>query len=106
MNLQILNSEILDRWIGEGGSSDALNIKMKEVKRMRAEELCDWLKNQLEDEEDWKDAKEVIMKQRIKGANFLNLDIAEWKADGLKTGVADSLVQIAKSLTGNSTFLV
>ena len=44
---------------------------MEEVMKMSTEELCQWLKTRLENE-DGKDDEIVLRQQHIKGANFLN----------------------------------
>jgi hypothetical protein len=77
-------------------------VKMKrteDVQKMNIDELCQWLKPGL-DEEDWNNVDQVIRNQRIRGKNFLNLTKADWKSDGLPGGIADSLVQIAQGVLG------
>ena len=66
---------------------------------MSVDELCQWLKPKLDDE-DWNDVEQVIRKQRIKGTNFLDITKADWMAAGLALGVAVSLVQIAQGVLG------
>lgn len=76
---------------------------------MSTEELCKWLREppKLEVRE-LELATKVIEEQYIKGSNFLNYSKADWKADGLPGGVADSLVQIAQAflLKSHTTGLV
>ncbi len=66
---------------------------------MNIDELCQWLKPKLDDE-DWNDIEQVIQNERIRGSNFLDITKADWKADGLPTGVAVSLGQIAQGVLG------
>ncbi len=64
---------------------------------MKVDELCQWLKPKLDDE-DWNDVEKIIRNQRIKGKNFLNCPEAKWEAFGLQWGVANSLFQIAQGV--------
>jgi hypothetical protein len=80
-------------------SSEMNEMSIEYVRQLGTEELCQWLRTQL-DEDDWVEAEMVIRKQKIKGKNFLNYSKADWKADGLPGGIADSLVQIAQGVSG------
>ena len=69
----------------------------EEVRQLDTEELCQWLKTHL-DEDDWKDAEPVIRKKKIKGRSFLGCPEAKWEEFGLEWGVAYSLSQVAQSV--------
>ncbi len=72
---------------------------MEEVKEMKTDQLCHWLKSKLDDEEDWNEATLIIQQHKIKGKNFLNYTLEQWvKVVGLPAGIADSLVQIANGV--------
>ena len=71
----------------------------EDVKKMNVDELCQWLKPKVT-EKRWKIVEEVIREQDIMGSNFLDITKADWKADGLPTGVAVSLGQIAQGVLG------
>jgi hypothetical protein len=64
---------------------------------MNIDELCQWLKPKLDDE-NWNDVEQVIRNQRIRGKNFLNCPEAKWETFGLEWGVANSLFQIAQGV--------
>ncbi len=61
----------LDR-TAKGASEAKVKSKViaEDVKKMKVNELCVWLKPKL-DEEHWNDVEPVIPNQRIKGINFL-----------------------------------
>jgi hypothetical protein len=67
------------------------------VQQMNVDELCEWLKPKVTGKR-WKVVEEVIREQDIMGNNFLNYTKADWKADGLPGGIADSLFQIAQGV--------
>jgi hypothetical protein len=81
-------------------SSEMNEMSIEYVRKLGTDELCKWLRIQL-DEDDWVEAEMVVRKQKIKGKNFLNYSKADWKADGLPGGIADSLVQIAQGVSGS-----
>ncbi len=76
-------------------------VTAEDVKKMKVDELCEWLKPKL-DEEDWNDVDPVIRNQRIKGINFLDITIERWMVVGLPLGVADSLVKISREAGAKS----
>jgi hypothetical protein len=89
----------LDR-IAQGASEAKVGSKAiaEDVQQMNVNELVEWLKPKVT-EKRWKVVEEVIREQDIMGINFLNYTKADWKADGLPGGIADSLVQIAQRIS-------
>jgi len=73
-------------------------MSIEDVRQLGTEELCQWLKTQLDDDE-WNDAELIIRQQKIKGKNFLRYTYEQWKAEGLLGGQAMSLVQIAQEVS-------
>ncbi len=88
------------------GVSEATGVESiasaEDVKKMKVDELCQWLKPKLDDE-DWIDVEKIIRNQRIKGSNFLDITKADWMEVGLPLGVAVSLVQIAQGVLRDGT---
>ncbi len=83
----------------DGNDKEEAAVDDKDVRRMNVDELCQWLKTKLDDQE-WKVAKHVIRNQLIKVKNFLNYTLEQWvKVTGLPAGVADSLVKIAQCIS-------
>ena len=78
-------------------SSEGNRMSVEYVRKLDTEGLCQWLKTQL-DEDEWKDAKLVVRKKKIKGKNFLDCPEAKWETFGLEWGVANSLFQIAQGV--------
>jgi hypothetical protein len=70
-------------------------MSAEHVRCLGTDDLCQWLKALL-DEDEWKDAENVLKNHKVKGKNFLNLTLEQWMTAGLHLGVADSLCQIAQ----------
>jgi len=75
-------------------------MSIEDVRQLGTEELCQWLKTQLDDDE-WNDADLVIRQQKIKGKNFLKYTYNKWVSHpcNLPGGIADSLAQIAHEVS-------
>jgi hypothetical protein len=85
---------------GNNDKEEEAAVDAEAIRQMNVDKLCQWLKPKVDDE-DWNDVEQVIRTQRIRGKNFLNYIKADWMADGLPLGVADSLVKIAQEVLGS-----
>jgi hypothetical protein len=67
---------------------------MAELKEKGIEELCEWLDEQL-DQDEKEQAFAVIRAQKIKGKHFITCTREDWRSVGLPLGIAMTLVHIA-----------
>jgi hypothetical protein len=71
---------------------------MEKVKQMKCEQLCEWLKTQL-DEDEWDMVQTFIRQHLTKGRDFLDFSLEDWvKVVGLPAGLGNSLFRISQQI--------
>jgi hypothetical protein len=88
-------------------SSPTVAMSVEAVRAFSVVELCEWLKNQLDDG-DGEVAQSVIRQQRIKGKNLLNFRYDMWTSYpcNLPGGIAIKLDQISLQVLGHGSIFL